>query len=268
MFAVVVPARDEAGRIGPVLHRLLRLPVEMVIPVVNGCTDTTLTDIQGMADRRVRPVLYSEALGLDVPRAAGARLAIQAGADGVLFVDGDMVGDLEGPLRLLISSIRSGRFDLALCYVRRPPARTPDSMAHRVTALRLELNRTLGLPGLGDAVTCHGPHAVSRRFLDTVPWRELAVPPVAQALAVSAGLRVGVAAVLGHADLQHRSRPAAHRLQVGETIIGDILEALCVARGEERSRVRAGVDYAGYHPQRRLDLLDLEAREEAPPCVP
>lgn len=268
MFAVVVPARDEAGRIGPALSRVLRLPVDLVIPVVNGCTDTTLDEVQAIPDRRVRPLLYSEALGLDVGRAAGARVARGSGATGVLFMDGDMMGELEAPLRLLISSVKSGRFDMALCYVRRPPAQRPDSMASRVTALRLELNRALGLPGLGDAIACHGPHAVSRRLLDQVPLRELAVPPVAQALAARAGLRLGVAAALSHADLQHRARPAEHRARVGETMIGDILEALCVTRGEARHRVRDGREYSGGHGERRFDLLDLEIQEGERSCAP
>lgn len=266
MLAAVVPARDEAGRIGVTLQCLLRLPVDLVIPVVNGCTDTTLTEVQALPDRRLRPLLYAEPLGLDVARAAGARVAAGAGADGVLFVDGDMAGDLEAPLRLLLSAVQGGRLDMALSYVRRPPAQRADSMASQVTALRLELNRALGLPGLGDAIACHGPHAVSRRCLEAIPLRELALPPVAQALAVRTGLRVGVAAALTHADLQHRPRPAEHRARVGETIIGDILEALGVARGEPRSRVRRGRTYMGYHGERRFDLLELGIREEA--CAP
>lgn len=127
-------------------------------------------------------------------------------------------------------------------------------MASRVTALRLELNEVLQQPALGDAVACHGPHAVSGRLLQELPLHELALPPVEQAMAVRAGLRVGVGASLGHAELNHRPRPAEHRQQVGETIVGDLLEAIRWAKGRPRSRWLDGRLWLGYHPERRLDL--------------
>ncbi|MCG0238483.1 MAG: glycosyltransferase [Firmicutes bacterium] len=256
MLAAVVPARDEEGRIGRVLQRLLRLPLDLIIPVVNGSADRTWSEVLAIRDPRVQPLHYAEALGLDVPRAVGARAALAAGAQGVLFVDGDMAGHLEPALRMLLQWVRTGRLDMALCHVRRTPPVHPGSMASRVQALRLELNHVLGLRALGDAIPSHGPHAVSRRFLQAVPLRELALPPVSQALAVRAGLRVGVGALLDHRDLGHCPRPAEHRRRVGETLVGDCLEAIAAYRGEPRTRERDGVVYLGYHPERRLDLLE------------
>lgn len=264
MLAAVVPARNEEGRIGRVLARLLRLPIDRIIPVINGSADGTRDEVLSLRSRRIEPLLVAEPLGLDIPRALGARAALAAGAQGVLFVDGDMAGDMEAALRDLVQRIRSGRLDMALCYVRRPAPEDPRSMAFRVRALRLELNQRLGLPRLNDAIPSHGPHAVSRRFLEQVPLQELGVPPVSQALAVQAGLRVGVAATLDHGQLGHRPRAVEHRRRVGETLMGDCLEALAVAGGQARSRERDGVVYLGYHPERRFDLLARELGEAGP----
>lgn len=274
MFAAVVPARNEEGRIGITLGRLQRLPLDLIVAVVNGSTDQTAAEVDELRERRVLKVVYPEPLGLDVPRALGAQLALEHGATGVLFVDGDMAGDMEPALRMLMQTVKSGRQDMALTHVRRAPARDPASMAYRVTALRRDLNAALDLSLAGDAVACHGPHAVSRRLLEVIPLREVALPPVCQALAARAGLRVGVAASLAHADLRHRLRSPDHRRRVGETMIGDILEALRLVQGKPRSRWHDGRSWLGYHPQRRLDLLgpaalpSMAGGEDEPPVPP
>lgn len=255
MLAVVIPARDEAPRIQEVLRHLLRLPITLVIPVLNGCKDMTPELVGRVSDRRVQPLLFQEALGYDVPRIAGARAALTAGALGVLFVDGDLTGPIEPAVTSLIQRLRRGA-DLVLtdCYHKTPvPTRT--STAQRVYQARLALNRALDRPDLGPAIPSHGPVGVSRRLLEQVSAVGPGIPPLMQAEAVRLGLQVEVGAALAHRDLGSAERPKAHRAQIAETIIGDCLQGVAAAEG--RGSDRGGHD--GYHSQRRFDLVGLEA---------
>ena len=257
MLAAVIPAHNEGGRISEVIRQLLKLPVGLVVPVLNGCTDMTAEVVGRVSDHRLRPLHFREALGYDVPRIAGSRAALEAGARAVLFVDGDLIGRVAGCLAELVDGVRRG-LDLALCdcYVGTPvPYR--ESAAHAVYAARAALNTALGRADLGVAIPSHGPVAVSRRLLETVPPSALGVPPLMQARACRAGLKVGVSAALGHRDLGSAGRDREHRLRIADTLVGDCAQAICWAQG--RPANRGG--HAGYHPLRRFDLLGLEPPE-------
>lgn len=258
MLAAVIPVKNEAANIQKVLRQILSLPVDLVMPVLNGCTDGSRGKVAEINDPRVKPLFFHEALGIDVPRAIGAWQARRAGAQAVLFVDGDMSGEIAALLHQLAAAVTGGRTHLALtdCY---PPEALAglSELASHLLAVRLSLNRELGLAGIiGPSSPSHGPHAVSRAFLERVPLRELAVPPVALALAARAGLTVQVAATTPHFRLGSPLRDAVHSRLIAETIIGDCLEALCVYEGKPRSRAKNNHLFMGYHPVRRFDLLD------------
>jgi len=257
VLAVVIPARNEGGRIGEVIRQVLRLPVGLVVPVLNGCSDMTPDVVLRVNDHRVRPLTFREPLGYDVPRIAGGRSALEAGALGVLFADGDLIGRIAGCLAELADAVRRG-WDLALCdcYLGTPvPYR--ESAAHDVYTARLALNAALGREDLGVAVASHGPVAVSRRLLQTVPLAAVGVPPLMQAQACRAGLKVAVSAALGHRDLGSAGRDREHRLRIAETLVGDCAQAACWVHGIPVDR--GGHD--GYHSGRRFDLLGLQAPE-------
>jgi len=258
MYCAVIPVHDEEASIGRVLQQVLAIPVDLALPVVNGCRDRSGEIVSGYAaDPRVYPLEFTEPLGLDVPRAVGAARARELGAEAVLFVDGDMRGDVEQALRDLLGAVTSGGLDLALTDCYPPGAPGPSSpLANTLLEVRRLLNEALGLATLGGASPCHGPHAVGRRFLETVPLESLAVPPVALVLAARAGLRIGVAAALPHAALGSSDRGEEHALRLAETIIGDHLEAFGILKGEKnRSRTLRGLTFNGYNPERRRDLL-------------
>ena len=42
MWTAVVPAHNESGRIGRVLTNLTLLPLDRILVIANGCTDTTV----------------------------------------------------------------------------------------------------------------------------------------------------------------------------------------------------------------------------------
>ncbi|KKM09326.1 hypothetical protein SY88_19360 [Clostridiales bacterium PH28_bin88] len=255
MITAVVPARNEAERIPKVLANLAELPLDAVITVINGCQDRTLQVVRETRIPSLKVLLFREPLGIDVPRAIGAKYSQELGADAVLFVDGDMIGTPPERLAELLSAVRDG-CDVALtnCY---PGATHRYAFANTVLEARHRLNEELGLfPRLGLASPAHGPHAVSRRFLTTVPLRELAVPPVALVLAAQASLNIDIGTTIPHLRLSSSVRDARHAKMVGDTLVGDSLEALCVLKGEQRWRRWEDRQYLGYHPFRRWDILE------------
>jgi hypothetical protein len=254
MLAVVIPARNEAARLEPVIRQGLRLGAGLVIPVLNGCDDMSGEIIRRIGDKRVRPLTFKEPLGYDVPRIAGARLALELGALGVIFVDADLGGPIFGALLALADQLRHGEQDLALCDCYAGTAAPfRKSAAADVYQARLRLNRMLRRSDLGPAIPSHGPAAVSRRLLEQVPEASIGVPPLMQAHAIRSGLSAGIAAHIPHRELGSVKRDREHGINIAETIIGDCLEGICLAEG--RPPDRAG--HIGYHHQRRFDTLGL-----------
>lgn len=255
MLCVVIPVQNEEDRLGRVLANVLSPPVDLVLPVLNGSRDNSRRIIESYPKDLVKLIHFDEPLGIDIPRAVGAFHAHRLGADAVLFVDGDMVGKIRGTLEKLIKAV--GGVDLCLtdCY----PAegrRRETPIVEQLLEFRRQLNQALGLEHLGTASPSHGPHAVSRRFLDTVGFRELGVPPLALVFAARRGLSIGITASLPHCELGSSDRGPRHAQLIAETIIGDHLEAFCVLADQKRSRNRDGVNYDGYHHTRRWDLLE------------
>ncbi|NLL17408.1 MAG: glycosyltransferase family 2 protein [Clostridia bacterium] len=255
MWSIVIPAHNEEGRIGQLLSNLSVLPVERIIIVANGCKDKTIAEVREFSDKRLDLHIFPKELGVDVPRAVGAKIALDYKAAGVVFVDGDMTGMFNQAMLKLIAKIEEG-WDMALvnCY---PyiPYRHP--LSQITSFFRAKLNRKLGLfHKLGIASPSHGPHAVSRRFLEAVPLKEIAIPPVSLALACQAGLKIGVAAGITHQELQSRPTVNRHGELIAQTIMGDCLEAMCLVEGRPRSRIYEGKEILGYHPNRNWDLLN------------
>lgn len=98
-LVAVIPVKNEASFLERVIQNLLAVPVDLVIPVLNGCNDRSEQIVRNFPAKLVQPVIFQEALGIDVPRAVGAIRARDLGAKTVLFVDGDMDGDMVTSLR-------------------------------------------------------------------------------------------------------------------------------------------------------------------------
>ncbi|MBV8142184.1 MAG: glycosyltransferase family 2 protein [Verrucomicrobia bacterium] len=109
MVCLVIPALNEAEVIGEVVHSIPRTIVNQIIVVDNGSTDATAqTAMEAGAF-----VVSQPARGYGRACRAGTKAAIEAGADIVVFIDGDgsdypeFIGDLIRP-------IQEDRFDFVI----------------------------------------------------------------------------------------------------------------------------------------------------------
>ncbi|MDD4238737.1 MAG: glycosyltransferase [Desulfotomaculaceae bacterium] len=258
MLAAVMPIKNEEKRLKRTIETLLSIPIELIIAVINGSKDDSYNIVQHSLTEKILPLYFTETLGFDIPRAIGAKAALERGATTVLFIDGDMDGNISEHIRELADMINRGDADMALtdCY----PGGNRNGLsqlANHVLKARYQLNQAIGLEqNLGIASPSHGPHAVSRRLLLSIPMREIAIPPVSLALAAKGGLKVHVGTRAPHKELGSPHKNNRHAQLIAETIIGDCMEAINVYHGQARHRACGQVEYDGYHSQRRWDLLD------------
>lgn len=240
-ISIIVPARNESKRIFTLVRRLVQwVRKPEVVVVANGCTDDT-ADLAGRAGAKV--IQFDEALGHDVPRAVGLSVAT---GDILIVIDADMLVQ-PSELTPFVRAIERG-VDLAL---NRYPLPSTPRFRHPTAVAKRTLNCILDRPDLLASSLTAVPHAISRRALDRLGWRLFAVPPVAQARAELAGLKVEAAAHIpvGLRNPVRRDRP--QRI-VRDLVIGDCLEAIAVVC-EERGHRAGFTDLA----RRRHVLSDL-----------
>ncbi len=255
MIFAVVPAHNEEKRIGVVLHQLLTLKIERIIVVLNGSSDNTLREIHRVQSSRIEIINFKEKLGIDVPRAAGAKYACKLGAEHVLFVDGDLVGNIAYELNLLLENSVKNRLDLGLtdCYPTTPQL---CNLTKIIIYFRQLLNQEIGvIDSLGISSPSHGPHMVSRRLLKSIPMKDFAVPPVEMVMALKSGFKIAKGVEIPHNRLGSSIKNLEHSQLIAQTIAGDCLEALCIYKDQPRSRSHEGINYIGYDNTRRWDLL-------------
>lgn len=254
MFSVVIPTQNEEKSILATLTTILQLPVDYIIPVLNGCTDKTLELVRAIPDERLHILYFPEALGIDIPRVAGMLYARRLDSKGVLFVDGDMSGAIFTNLAHLLQALEGG-VDVALtnCY---PYITHRAKLAEIVLKFRAKLNRELGLfQNLGLATPTHGPHALSARALALIPPEALAIPPLSLSWAKQKNLRIQVATSIRHEDLRSPRKHRRHARLIAETIIGDCVMAIRHSQNQPPTRSLGHHKLWGYHPKRRFDLL-------------
>lgn len=248
MIAAVIPACNEEAGIVHVLDNLAHLfTLDVVIPVLNGCTDCTRQMVLNHPlASRLALIEYPLPLGIDVPRSWGAACALKLGADQILFVDGDLQGEFSACLQDLLCAVAYKDCDLALtnCY---PYIGYRSETAKAVLFYREQLNRKLGLfSSIGLATPSHGPHCLSRRLLETVGTNCLSIPPLMLAKAAEAGLKIRVAARLSNEQWSSQQRGDAHNQKIADTIIGDCIAARQYICRQPITREENGVQYLGY----------------------
>ncbi len=254
MFDIVIPAQNEEKSILATLTTALRLPLKRIIVVINGCSDQTLELTRSIPDPHLHILYFEEALGIDIPRAIGAIYAKSLGTEGVLFLDGDMSGNIYTNLEQLVAALEAG-VDVALtnCY---PYITHRAKLANLVLKFRARLNRELDLlKTLGLATPTHGPHGLSVRALSILEPESLAIPPLSLAQAKRANLAIKVATSIPHEALHSPRKHRRHARLLSETIMGDCVMAIQSAQGLPLERALGKHSLLGYHPARRFDRL-------------
>ena len=261
MLTAIVPAKNEAGRIHKVLYSLLHIKeINRILVVLNGSTDQTLNEVKAFRNKKIALLFFKEALGIDIPRAIGAAYAQKIGSSTLLFIDGDMVGEISQELRGMIKRTSLQELDMSLndCYSHleeKPPLT-------QMLLFRELLNKKIGLyEQIHTASPSHGPHLVSLKFLKYVPLKAIAIPPVGMAIARKYNLKIGLAAQIPHFLLGSSLKDRKHSRLIKETVIGDSVEAMEVFYGLPRIRTYQGKKFLGYHPERRFDLLQKFSQE-------
>lgn len=214
VVSVVIPVCNERKTIAPVIREARKVhPETEVIVVANGTRDGS----DRIASQMGAAVLsFNQALGHDVGRAIGAK---HAKGSIILFVDGDMVIPAED-LIPFIQTVQQGT-DVALNHYFGPIWK---ENVHSVVLAKHALNTAMSRSDLRGASLTAIPHALSRRALEVIGCDKLAVPPLAQAIAIHSGLRVGVSHEVSVGRLNPLRKRKAGLME--HLIFGDHLEAL------------------------------------------
>lgn len=214
--SVVIPVQNERRTISNVLRQVRRIhpQVEMIV-VANGSTDGT-RELAARAGAKV--ISFDKPLGHDVGRAIGAK---EANGEIILFIDGDFVI----PTKQLVPFVRAIRngVDVALNRYSGP---TRQKKVHSVVLSKHVLNEILFRPDLAGTSLTTIPHALSRHALELIGVDNLAVPPMAHAIAVHKGLRVLPAHFVNVGKSNPLRRASFRKDPLEWLIVGDHLEAL------------------------------------------
>ncbi|MCL6581895.1 MAG: glycosyltransferase [Firmicutes bacterium] len=242
-----IAARNEVKTVRAVLEQAAGCPLlDEVLVLVNGSTDGTGEAARAAACGGAwRPGLglevveVTEPLGHDVGRAVTARLALERNAGVLVFLDADF--PVHGQdLTPFVLAVRDG-VDVALNQL--TPVLAGWASEGPTASARIFLNACLGRPDLGVSSLLSVPHALSRRAVETIGPRNLAVPPLAQTLAVLAGLEVRavhtVNVVVPNRPGPDRPRSLDPR-SMCELILGDHVEALVALAGRRGPRAGLG----------------------------
>lgn len=256
MIHAVVPVKDEVLEVSKTLQMLLSTLCDKIVVVLNGCDDNSLKLVESHKSKRIDYIYFNKALGVDIPRVIGAHMALMENTKGVVFVDGDMKQGIEKQINHIVLSLRKEKCHMALtnCY---NSIMNLSSTAKLHLYYRKLLNMELGLfEKIGYSIPSHGPHGISRRLLDNLDLRELAIPPVSMALGAKKGYLIDVVTSIPVSSLPTTTRDEYHAHQIVKTLIGDCIEAIQAFKGQERSRSYHGKVFTGYHKNRRFDILE------------
>ncbi len=212
-IAVVIPALDEAGNIATLVEELLPL-ADLVVVADNGSTDDTAL----RAKEAGAMVVSQPQRGYGFACAAGSAAAVDAGADVLVYIDGDH-SSVPGELGSVIAPIIDDRADLVLGSrllgdIEPGAMPTHQRFGNRLSAL---LMRRL----YGVTVTDLGPfRAIRAELLADLAMEEMSFgwPTEMMVKCAKRGARIVEVPVSWRLRREGRSK-------VGGTVVGSVLAA-------------------------------------------
>lgn len=256
MKYIIIPCLNEAKHIGSVIKACEGSNADGIIIVENGSDDGSLEIVKKNLSDRTKILFVNVPLGHDIPKALGLHYALEEGGKYFIFFDGDMIGMTSDDINTLFKSLESG-IDLALtdCYC---DGSLPEGLASYVMEFRRMLNNELNIfSKIKHASPSHGPIGLSRKLAMAVPNEYLGIPPLLLEYAVQNNYSIGIGLSKLHADLGSSERTEKHRLKMAETIVGDTIYALRNTNNNITNRKYDGIEYTGFHENRRFDILDM-----------
>jgi len=131
-IAAIIPVLDEEGAIGPVLAAMPREWVDEIVVVDGGSHDRTVAESTAAGAR----VLVESERGYGRACARGVAAAVEAGAEILIFLDGDG-GDRPEMIPTLVQPILNGKFDFVIGSRTRGLREKGSIGAHQLLAGRL-----------------------------------------------------------------------------------------------------------------------------------
>lgn len=218
---IIITVMNEEETLSSVVAQLQRLSLNEIIIVVNGSSDNSFPLLRSLTQSII--IHYPQALGHDVGRAVGAKVAQ---SDILVFLDGDFPIHAEH-LVPFIYAVQGG-MDVALNNI--SPYLGNFTSRDSVTVMKEFVNRTMGRQDLSSNSLTAVPHALSRTAVEAIGYKNLYIPPVAQVIAIQQGLTIGAPLSVDVITKNKiRTKNTGLSNPVANMIIGDHLEALKLA---------------------------------------
>ena len=214
-IAAIIPVLDEEGAIGPVLAAMPREWVDEIVVVDGGSHDRTVAESTAAGAR----VLVESERGYGRACARGVAAAVEAGAEILIFLDGDG-GDRPEMIPTLVQPILNGKFDFVIGSRTRGLREKGSIGAHQLLAGRLI--------GAATGLVC------GVRYTDMCAFRAIR----ADALA-----RLGMREMTYGWNLEMQMRAARARLRIIELPVpyGRRMAGRSKVAGTLRGTVKAGI---------------------------
>ncbi|MGH0426969.1 MULTISPECIES: glycosyltransferase family 2 protein [Bacillus] len=221
-LSVIIPVCNEAETISDVIQSAKGLnPIEIIV-VANGCNDGTETVAEHLGCKVLR---YTEQLGNDVGRAAGAKQAI---GDVLLFIDGDFAIQIS-KLQLFLNPILHDQADIVLNNL--DALFLKKQKPHSITVWRQILNAMLEREELKIDSLLDAPHALTKEVVQSIGYECFVNPILAHLRLVQSEWRISRHCAID-VITPNKFRPTEHAAygtglsQSEKRMIGDHIEAV------------------------------------------
>lgn len=256
MKYIIIPCLNESLYIKDVIKTCEESNSDGIIIVENGSDDGSLDIIKNSLSEKTKLIFVNIPLGHDIPKALGLHYALLEGGEYFIFFDGDMIGITKDDINTMFASLESG-IDLALtdCYC---DGNLPGGLASYVLEFRKMLNKSLNVfDKIKHASPSHGPVGLSKKLAQSMPNEYIGIPPRILEYAALNNYKIDIGLKKPHGDLGSSDRTEKHRVKMAETIVGDTIFAIKNSTNNIANRKYDGIEYTGFHDNRRFDILDM-----------